>query len=68
MAAELVGRVDGLVFSSGADFDFALARTALAVQWHPALSGEPGHARIFEGLVAEVRLHATRRSTPAAQG
>lgn len=41
---------------------------ALGVQWHPELSDEPGHARIFEGLVAQARLHALRRSNPQAQG
>jgi len=34
---------------------------ALGVQWHPELSVEPGHARLFEGLVTAARDHAGRR-------
>jgi putative glutamine amidotransferase len=39
---------------------------ALGVQWHPELSGEPGHARIFEGLVAAARDRARSRAARPA--
>jgi putative glutamine amidotransferase len=38
---------------------------ALGVQWHPELSSEPGHARLFEGLVAAARA---RRPSPTPAG
>lgn len=32
---------------------------ALGVQWHPELSSEPGHARLFQGLVEAARARQT---------
>lgn len=34
---------------------------ALGVQWHPELSSEPAHARLFEALVEAARAHAGAR-------
>jgi putative glutamine amidotransferase len=33
---------------------------ALGVQWHPELSSEPEHARLFRGLVEAARAHRTQ--------
>lgn len=40
---------------------------ALGVQWHPELSSEPGHARLFDGLVTAARAHAERRNILGAR-
>ena len=36
---------------------------ALGVQWHPELSTEPAHGRLFAGLVEAARGHALARSS-----
>ncbi len=38
---------------------------ALGVQWHPELSSEPEHARLFTELVEAARRHAHARPSPA---
>ena len=52
------GLIEGIEHASG---------FALGVQWHPELSVEPGHARIFEGLVAAARDRAQRNAAQPAR-
>jgi len=39
---------------------------ALGVQWHPELSGDPAHARLFQGLVDAARRRAEARNLAAS--
>jgi len=40
---------------------------ALGVQWHPELSNEPGHARLFQGLIEAARARTFEKAALGAR-